>query len=245
MTTLDDAEIAIIGGGIVGLASAYQLSRRLPGTRIVVLEKEPALALHQTGRNSGVIHSGIYYRPGSFKASFCRDGKRRMEDFCQQESIPFEVCGKLIVALDASEERRLEDLLERGKQNHVRCELWGADQIQQREPHARGNRAIYVPETGIVDYRLVATRLGERIRDAGGHIHVSTQVQGIQFEPGRVLLTTNRGTLTAKRIVNCAGLFSDRICRLAGGKPQQKIVPFRGEYFELKPSVQHLCKHLI
>lgn len=245
MSVLDHTEVAVIGGGIVGLATAYQLSQSRPGIKIVVLEKESDIALHQTGRNSGVIHSGIYYRPGSFKAAFCRQGKLWLEEFCRRESIPFESCGKLIVALDAAEEKRLQDLFQRGQENQVRCELWQREQIRAREPHVAGNLAIYVPETGIVDYRRVAHRLADLVRDAGGQIHVSAKVISAHMNSDGINLNTTRGAIHAQRVINCAGLFSDRIYQLTGGRPEQKIIPFRGEYFELKPSAQHLCRHLI
>ncbi len=242
---LDDTEIAVIGGGIVGLAAAFQLTKRLDHPRIAIFEKEPELALHQTGRNSGVMHSGIYYRPGSFKATFCRDGKKRLEEFCQHENLPFELCGKLIVAVGPAERERLANLHQRGLQNGVRCELWGTQQMRAREPHVAGQEAIYVPESGIIDYRAVVNRLADAVRSAGGHVHVNTQIQSIAANGSEVKLRTSQGEVRARRVVNCAGLHSDRVSRMAGIRPQQMILPFRGEYYELRPEARSLCRHLI
>lgn len=242
---MDDTEIAIIGGGIVGIAAAYQLVQRLKTVRLVVLEKEPRLAMHQTGRNSGVMHSGVYYRPESHKAAFCRKGKAMLEAFCAEHSIPHERCGKLIVATLPAEEKRLAALYERGQKNGVACEWWGSTQMKEREPHLAGIRAIHVPEAGIVDYRAVVAEMANQIRDAGGSIALETRVDGGVIDDGGVTLRTSRGPLRARHVVNCAGLFSDRVSRRFGHRPTQRIIPFRGEYYELRPPARHLCKHLI
>src|SRR5262245_46267831 len=174
------ADLAIIGGGIVGLATAYRFTRAFPGQRVVVLEKETELAAHQTGRNSGVLHSGIYYKPGSLKASNCRAGKRLMEEFCRAEGVPFEICGKVIVAVNESELPALERIHERGVANGVRCERIGPEKLRELEPHVAGIAALHVPETGIVDYRAVCTRLAQLIREAGGSILTGARVIGLK-----------------------------------------------------------------
>ena len=238
------ADLLVLGGGIVGLATAFRWIEANPGKQVVVLEKETRLAQHQTGRNSGVLHSGIYYRPGSLKARLCRDGKQSMEAFCEAEQIPFERCGKVIVATDESEFVRLDAIYARGRENGVACELIGRERLAEIEPHAAGIKAIYVPETGIVDYAAVTRRLAERVRDAGGHV-----VTGAKFENlisrSPLLVSTTAGEFTAKQIVNCTGLQVDRVSRRLGVTPSAKIVPFRGEYFQVAPSAQHLCRGLI
>ncbi len=238
-------DVAIIGGGIVGLATAYQFTRELPGRRVVVLEKEAELALHQTGHNSGVLHSGIYYKPGSLKAINCRQGKRLMEEFCAAEGISYEICGKVIVALDDSELPAMERIFERGQANGVLCEVIGRERLTELEPHAAGIRAIHVPEAGIVNYKQVCQRLAERVRERDGQVLTSARVTQIERSEDRVILTTAAGEVEARQVVNCAGLHCDRVTAMSGQKPDAKIVPFRGEYFELKPEATHLCKNLI
>ncbi len=239
------AEIAIVGGGIVGLATAWRLTRRRPDARVVVLEKERDVALHQTGHNSGVLHSGIYYRPGSLKARNCREGKRAMEAFCEQEQLPFERCGKVIVAVEPAEQAALERILERGRANGVRCEPIDAARLRELEPHAAGLRAIHVPETGIVDFGQVARRLAHRVREAGGTILTGARVEGIEERADGVIVRSTAGEVAARWLVNCAGLHSDRVARLAGRRPAVRIVPFRGEYWELIPAARGLCRNLI
>ncbi len=238
-------DVAIIGGGIVGLATAYQLTRELPGRRAVVLEKEPELALHQTGHNSGVLHSGIYYKPGSLKAINCRQGKRLMEEFCAAEGIAYEICGKVIVALGESELPAMERIFERGRANGVNCEVIGKERLAELEPHSAGIQAIHVPETGIVDYKQVCQRLAERVRERDGQVLTSARVTKIERSQDRVILTTEAGQVEAGQVVNCAGLHCDRVTAMSGQTPEVKIVPFRGEYFELTPEATHLCKNLI
>ncbi len=242
---MQQADVAIIGGGIVGLATAYRLQERFPGKTVVVLEKEREVAQHQTGHNSGVLHSGIYYKPGSLRATNCRDGKRAMQEFCDKENIPYQLCGKVIVAINNDEIPRLDKIYERGLANGVTCQMIDGARLREIEPHAAGIRAIHVPEAGIIDYRQVCERLALRIAEAGGEIKTSAKVTGMYRREGRMLIQSTAGELEAKLIVNCAGLFSDRVAWLSGQRPDAQIVPFRGEYFELKPSMHHLCRGLI
>ena len=239
------ADVAIIGGGIVGLATAYRLGERFPERRVVLLEKEPELAQHQTGHNSGVLHSGIYYKPGSLKAVNCREGKLAMQHFCGEEGIPFDVCGKVIVAVDEGELPALERIHERGQANGVQCELIDAERLHELEPHAAGIRAIHVPEAGIVDYQQVCRRLGQVVRERGGTILTAAKVTGLRMSNGRVVVESEAGEVDAGYVVNCTGLYSDRTTRLSGPAPKMKIVPFRGEYYELTKDAEHLCKNLV
>jgi len=240
-----EADVAIIGGGIVGLATGYQLARLHPGKKIVLLEKEAGLAEHQTGRNSGVIHSGIYYKPGSLKAVNCREGRKALIEFCQQEGIAHEICSKVIVAVDESELPALERIYDRGQANGVTCEMIGAERLHELEPHAAGIRAIHVPDAGIVDYKGVSAKLAAHIRQSGGTILTNARVTGIHADGDRTRLASTAGEVAAKLVVNCTGLFADRVTALGGLKPPAKIVPFRGEYYELVPAAQHVCRNLI
>jgi L-2-hydroxyglutarate oxidase len=242
---MKSTDVAIIGGGIVGLATAYQVTRQFPSRRVVVLEKEPELAQHQTGHNSGVLHSGIYYKPGSLKAVNCRAGKKAMEEFCAAEGISFEICGKVIVAVDDGELPALERIYERGQANGVNCTIIDRNRLAELEPHAAGVRAIHVPETGIVDYRQVCRRLAERVRERDGEILMSARITGMGKNGDGVVLTSTVGDVKALQVINCAGLQCDRVAALGGERPAAKIVPFRGEYFSLKPAVHHFCKNLI
>ena len=241
----EQRDVVVIGGGIVGLATAFQLGRAHPNLRIAVLEKEPGLAQHQTGHNSGVLHSGIYYKPGSLKAANCRAGKLAMETFCDEEGIPYERCGKVIVATKEGEVPALRRIYERGVANGVECTLIDAARLAEIEPHAAGVRAIHVPESGIVDYHLVAERLAERIRARGGLIWTSALVYAMQQRGDRMIVQSRAGDVEARYVVNCAGLFSDRVTALGGEQPDVQIVPFRGEYYELRPEAHHLCRGLI
>lgn len=238
-------EVAIVGGGIVGLATAWQLTRRYPDCRVTVLEKEAILAAHQTGHNSGVLHSGIYYKPGSLKATNCRQGKLAMQEFCAAESIPFELCGKVIVAIDERDLPSLHRIHERGVANGVKCCLITKDELTDLEPHAAGIAAIHVPEAGIVDYKAVCQRLAEKIVAAGGRIMTQARVERITHYPDRVVLHSTAGDFPSQYLVNCAGLHSDRVTSLTGQKAPAQIVPFRGEYYELKPEAARLCRNLI
>lgn len=239
------SDILIIGGGIVGLSTAYNALLQNPDCSVTVLEKESALAQHQTGHNSGVLHSGIYYKPGSLKADNCRKGKRTMEEFCAAEGIDFEICGKVIVALNDSEIPAMKQIFERGQANDVDCKLIDQERLREIEPHVAGIAAIHVPEAGIVNYRQVCERLGEKITAMGGKILLDEKVKGITLFPTEVAVDTARNTFVGRHVVNCGGLYSDRLARLSGRDPNVKIVPFRGEYFELKPEAQSLVNHLI
>ena len=241
-----EADVAIVGAGIIGLATAYQLTRKFPRLRVVILEKEAGLAFHQTGRNSGVLHSGIYYKPGSLKAVNCREGKRAMQDFCAAEGVPYEICGKVIVALSPDELPALEMIFDRGQANGVKCTMIDGARLRELEPHATGIRAIHVPETGIVDYRTVCDRLARRIREAGENdIVFSAHVREIWRRGGHMMLGTGAGEIATRFVVNCAGLHSDRVTALSGQRPEVKIVPFRGDYYELTEDAHHFVKNLI
>lgn len=242
---MQQCDVAIVGGGIVGTATAYRVLQRFPQLKLILLEKEAELGLHQTGRNSGVLHSGIYYRPGSLRAENCREGKLAMQEFCEREQIPFDICGKVIVAVSEDEVTRLHDIFERGTQNGVTCELIDRERLHEIEPHAAGVAAIHVPEAGIVDYRAVCLRLAELIQQQGGEILTSAQVDAIRDESGKVLIISRAGDVEARWVITCAGLQSDRVIRMSGQQPPAKIVPFRGEYYTLKPEAQHLCRGLI
>ncbi|MBI1347166.1 L-2-hydroxyglutarate oxidase [bacterium] len=238
-------DVAIIGGGIVGLATAYRLLERYPGKSVVVLEKEREPAMHQTGHNSGVLHSGIYYKPGSLRAINCRLGKLAMQEFCEREQIPFELCGKVIVATSSAELPQLQRIYERGQANEISCRLIDAAELKEIEPHVKGVKAIHVPEAGIVDYRQVCERLALKIIEAGGTILTQAKVTAVYRRGSRIILASMAGEVEAQHVITCAGLQSDRVTRLTGQTPVAQIVPFRGEYFEVKPSAHKLCRGLI
>lgn len=239
------SDLLVIGGGIVGLATAHRYLERFPDATVTVLEKEAAVAQHQTGHNSGVLHSGIYYKPGSLKAINCREGKRAMEAFCEREGIPFDRCGKVIVAVDESDLPALAKIEERGHANGIECERIGVERLAELEPHVNGVAALHVPESGIVDYSVVSERLAQKITERGSQVVTGAKVTAIRQQAGEVIAETSVGGFTASRLVNCAGLHSDRVAKLSGGQPDCRIVPFRGEYFKLKPSAKHLCRNLI
>ncbi|SVB36726.1 uncharacterized protein METZ01_LOCUS189580, partial [marine metagenome] len=239
-------DVCIIGGGIVGLATAYRLSEKHPGKRIVILEKESRVAVHQTGHNSGVLHSGIYYKPGSLKATNCRTGKLAMEAFCEKEGIDHDICGKVIVALDDEEIPRMEKIHERGQANGVKCEIISKERLAELEPHAAGIAAIHVPECGIVNYRQVCERLAQIVTEKDGNqILYDAKVTKIEKTSGDLVAHSAQGEIETAHLVNCAGLHSDRVTTLGGETPPAKIVPFKGEYYELKPDAKHLCRNLI
>src|ERR1051326_3198062 len=241
-----DFDFAIIGGGIVGLATALQLIRRKTGVRVVVLEKEPGVGRHQTGHNSGVIHSGIYYKPGSLKAKNCVAGAAAMVEFCKEQSIPYEICGKVVVATDESELPGLEELKRRGIANGVPgLTMISVEQLREIEPNCTGIAALYVPGTGIVNYGRVAQKYAELIQAGGGQILTDCPVRGIDRKTGETVLETPRGSIKANRVINCAGLHSDRIMRLAGENNGLRIVPFRGGYYEIVPARRTLVHNLI
>ncbi len=243
MTTVYD--YVIVGGGIVGLATAYQLQQSDQPCSILVLEKEDQVGFHQTGHNSGVLHSGIYYKPGSLKAKNCRKGKLAMTDFCEREEIPYELCGKVIVAVDQYEIPALKRIYQRGQENGVTCEMIDQDRLRELEPHVAGVRAIHVPESGIVNFRRVCQRISELLLEDGHAVATGQKVVDIDSTASHVRITTLTDEFAGKNLINCAGLHNDRVARLAGAMDQERIVPFRGEYYDLAPSAEHLCKNLI
>ena len=238
-------DFAVIGGGIVGLSAARALLERHPGARLLVLEKERGWARHQTGHNSGVIHSGIYYKPGSLKARYCREGARALVEFCRERGIDYEICGKVIVAVEPNEMPLLDDLYERGLKNGLEVEKIGPEKLGEIEPHASGLAALWVPSTGIVDFAKVAEAFAALVKEKGGRLRTGAEVKSISETGGAVVVRTDGGTFRARRLINCAGLQSDRVARLCGVEPGTKIVPFRGEYYELRPEKRYLVKNLI
>jgi L-2-hydroxyglutarate oxidase len=238
-------DVAIIGGGIVGLATAYQLSRRFPDTSVVVLEKEDRVAAHQSGSNSGVIHSGVFYTPGSLKAENCREGKRALVEFCEREGVDYDMCGKVVVATDEAERRALDRIEEKGRKNDVECTRIGPEALHEREPHVRGVAALHVPGAGIVDYGAVARAMARRVSEHGYTVRTGAEVRDLLVTPGNVTVVTTAGDVQAQHVVNCAGLYADRVARMSGQDPGAKIVPFRGEYYELVEDRRGLCRHLI
>ncbi|MFE7318081.1 L-2-hydroxyglutarate oxidase [Streptomyces sp. NPDC057555] len=241
-----DCDVLVIGAGIVGLSTAHALTRAAPGIRVVVLEKEPGAARHQTGRNSGVIHSGIYYPPGSLKARFALQGAAEMVGFCAEHDIPHEVTGKLIVATDRGELPRLHGLIQRGREHGLPVRELGPAQIAEHEPAVRGLAAIHVGTTGICDFGAVARELARLAQEDGARVVLGEEVTAIGRRPGRVAVRTAGGAVyRARALVNCAGLHCDRIARLAGDAPGMRIVPFRGEYFTLAPERAALVRGLV
>lgn len=238
-------DVIVIGGGIVGLATAYRLSQRYPQKSIRLIEKEASLAFHQTGRNSGVLHSGIYYKPGTLRAKNCRTGKQAMEAFCAEHGIAYEICGKVIVAVSEDELPNLDRIYERGQANGVQCEVIGAERLNEIEPHVAGIKAIHVPEAGIVDYIGVCEKLGELLQKHGAEINLSTRVTGMRNLADAVVVQTTSGDFEGSYVVNCTGLFADRVTKMSGQKPDAQVVPFRGEYFEIHKEAEHLCRALI
>ncbi len=245
MKTSGAKRVAIAGGGVVGLATAWRLIEKHPQVSVVVLEKEGEVGTHQTGRNSGVLHSGIYYKPGSLKATNCRAGKAAMEAFCTQHDIPFETCGKVIVATHDAELPHLQALYERGLANGVACEWIDKARLAELEPHCDGIKAILVRETGIINYRAVCQRLQGMLEAMGHEVRTNQRVQGLHEQADGVVVETSSEEVSFDYVVNCGGLYSDLLNRLAGGGKSIRIVPFRGEYYELKPEAAHLCKNLI
>ena len=242
---MQTCDFVIVGGGIIGLSSALALGRRFPRATILLLEKETSLAAHQTGHNSGVIHSGIYYKPGSLKARLGRQGNQAMVEFCQEHGIPHEICGKIIVATDEAELPMLEDLYQRGVANGVAIEKLSPSQVREIEPHVSSIAGLRVPSTGIVNYTAVCRKFKELIEEQGGSIRTGERVERIVSRGGEMIVHTTRGEVQTKFLINCGGLHSDRIARMSGSDPKAKIVPFRGEYYELVPERRHLVKHLI
>ena len=241
---MQQTDIIIIGGGIVGLATAYQFTLDYPLLKITLLEKEQQLAAHQTGHNSGVLHTGIYYKPGSLKALNCLEGKSRMEDFCSKEEIDFEICGKVIVAVSEAELPALETIYQRGRTNGVNCEMINSEKLHELEPHVAGIKAVHVPEAGIVDYGQVCKRFAKHLQNnEDNQIHCSTKVIGIRHSES-IVVETEQGEFEGRFLVNCAGLYSDKITAMTQ-PPESKIIPFRGEYYEVRPEKHYLCRNLI
>jgi L-2-hydroxyglutarate oxidase LhgO len=239
-------DVAVIGAGIVGLASARELLARHPALRVAVVDKEPTIGYHQTGHNSGVIHSGIYYAPGSLKARLCVAGAREMYAYCAARGIPTDRCGKVIVAVDEGERPRLHDLFQRGQANGVEgLELIGPERLREIEPHCVGVEALWSPNTGIVDYGQVARAYADDVRAAGGAILLRRAVTAIDRRPDGVTLTTTRGEVQARRLLACAGLQADRVARLTGAPADPRIVPFRGDYWVVRKPRRHLVRNLI
>ncbi len=237
-------DFIVIGGGIIGLATARQLQQDYPDSRIAVLEKESRLALHQTGRNSGVIHAGVYYTPGSLKARFCREGNRATKTFCKKHRIPFRETGKLLVATNHAELGRMQDLLERCRRNDIPAEGLDQQQLREKEPNVVGLGATWVPTTGIVDFARITHKLAELFTAAGGEIHTNCRVTAINEAQG-VTVTSTIGRFSGKFVVGCAGLHSDRLIRMLGREPEFRILPFRGEYFQLPVEKRGIVNHPI
>ena len=239
-------DVIIVGGGIVGLATALQLKKSNPNLLILLLEKENELAKHQTGNNSGVIHSGLYYKPGSLKATNCIRGYHLLIDFCREHGIPFELCGKIVVALNETEKPLLQNLFVRGEQNGLQnLKKLSASELKEYEPHVNGIEGIFVPQTGIVDYKVVAEKYGEVLRKEGTEIKLGEQVVGISTTGNETTVVTNKNSYSTKLVINCAGLYSDKVARLTVKDLNVKIIPFRGEYFKLKKEKEYLVKNLI
>jgi L-2-hydroxyglutarate oxidase LhgO len=241
-----DIDVAIIGAGIVGLAIGREIAERFPRLALSVLEKDAEIANQQTGHNSGVIHSGIYYKPGSLKAKLCTEGAEAMIRFCKERGVPYQGCGKVIVATEAEELGRLDDLFQRGHKNGVRdLRMLSSEEIREIEPHAAGIRGIQVPGTAIVDYRQVASQYSESLRASGGEICLSHEVIALRRFADHTVIETTQWRITAGLVINCAGLQSDRVRSMATSSKDLAIVPFRGEYYEIAPNKRHLVRGLI
>ncbi len=239
-------EIFVIGGGVVGLAAAFRIGARFPAARVTVLEKEAEVCRHQSGNNSGVLHAGLYYKPGSLKARLAVNGIRQMVDFCRENEIPHEICGKLVVASSVEELPRLHALHEQGLQNGLRnLALLGPGQMREVEPHAAGVAALHVPEEGIVDYGRVCAALVARIQERGGRVITNAEVRRLRRGSNGWIATTTAGEYEIGFLVNCAGLHCDRVSQLAGERREVRIVPFRGEYYRIRPERQYLVRNLI
>ncbi len=246
MRSPDRKSVVVIGGGIIGLATAYKLRLAHPESAVTVVEKESAVGRHQSGHNSGVLHAGLYYAPGSAKARLTVSGIRQMTAFCRDHDIPHELCGKLVVAVDQSEVPGLRELLRRGEANRLSGLRWlTLPELREIEPHAAGVAAVHVPEEGIVDYRRVCAMLAAEVARCGGSVLTDAGVRALRAADSGWIIETTAGEFRAGVVVNCAGLHSDRIARLAGERPNIAIVPFRGEYYTLRPERQHLVRHLI
>jgi L-2-hydroxyglutarate oxidase len=239
-------DYVIVGGGIVGLSTAWQLKQKLPDSRVLLLEKEAQLARHQTGHNSGVIHAGVYYAPGSLKAKFCKAGLAATIEFCEAHDIPYEQCGKLLVATNQIELERMHALYERSIENGLDVELIDADELHRREPNVEGIGAFLVKSTGIVDYTKICVRMAELFEAIGGEVKLQTCVTGLQESPESIAVSTANGqTFETRYLVSCAGLMADRVTRMLGIDTDFQIVPYRGEYYRLPAKMDTIVKHLI
>jgi len=239
-------DIIVVGGGIVGLATALKIKTSSPFLKVLILEKENELARHQTGNNSGVIHSGLYYKPGSLKAKNCIHGYHLLVDFCKQNNVPFELCGKIVVATDEKEIPLLENLYVRGQQNGLQdLRKLTREELKEYEPHVTGVQGIHVPQTGIVDYKKVSEKYGELLLQKDADIKLGEQVIDIQTSTSSVVVITQNASYSAKLVVNCAGLYSDKVARMTVKNLNVKIIPFRGEYFKLRKEKEYLVKNLI
>jgi (S)-2-hydroxyglutarate dehydrogenase len=239
-------DVIIVGGGIVGLATGLKTLESNPALKVLIIEKEAEVARHQTGNNSGVIHSGLYYKPGSLKARNCIDGYNLLIDFCNQNQVPYELCGKIVVATEESELPLLKNLYDRGAQNGLKnFRMLKAEELKEYEPHVAGLAGFFVPQTGIVDYKVVAEKYAELIRKKGGMIVLGETVRAVQTSGGNSVVITDKNEHEGKLLINCAGLYSDKIARLTSADVNVKIIPFRGEYYKLKAEKQYLVKNLI
>ncbi|MBX2952716.1 MAG: L-2-hydroxyglutarate oxidase [Leadbetterella sp.] len=240
-------DTVIIGGGIVGLATALNLLEKRPGIRLLLLEKENSVAAHQTGHNSGVIHSGLYYKPGSLKARNCIDGYHKLLDFCQKYEIQHEICGKIVVATTEEQVPLMQNLYDRGLQNGLTgMEILSPEQLSEIEPHVAGVKGIKVPQTGIINYKQVAEKYAQLIREKGGEIRLGEKVSSVSERQGVSNVVTDKGSYDTTLVINCAGLYSDKVAQLTEKEEiKVRIIPFRGEYYEIKPEKQYLVKHLI
>ena len=235
----------IVGGGIVGISTAWQLLQRYPNLRILVLEKEPHFAGHQTGHNSGVIHAGVYYQPGSLKADFCRRGNEATIKFCLEHDIPYEQCGKLLVATDKNEYSLMEKLFERAAENQIEAEWLSPRQLKEREPNISGLGAFFVPRTGIVDYRKVTEKMAELFKCRGGRVQLDCEVLGLEEKKSGISVYSSLKDFDTRYLIACSGLMADRLVKMLDLQPDFQIIPFRGEYFRLPPEKSHIINHLI
>lgn len=239
-------DVVVIGGGIVGLATALQLQKAKPGLKLIVIEKETALARHQTGNNSGVIHSGLYYKPGSLKATNCIRGYHLLLDFCNVNEIPYDLCGKIVVATSQEEVPLLNNLFVRGQQNGLaNLKRLSQGELKEYEPHVAGIDGIFVPQTGIVNYTIVAEKYGELIKASGGEIHLGEKVLKIEKKSDDAVVVTQKQSYSTKLVINCGGLYSDKVAEMTVPELNVKIIPFRGEYYKLKKEKEYLVKNLI
>jgi len=238
-------DIVIIGAGIIGLALGYEIKSKYPRSSVLIVDKEQRVGAHASTRNSGVIHAGIYYEPGSLKAKLCREGLEATKVFCDEHKIPYDICGKLIVATNHLEEKRIDSLHERAKANGLKLKSIDAKKLRSMEPNIRGTKALLSPETGIVDYQKMAIKMAALIKNKGAVIHLNTLINRIKEKPHAVELGHEHETWEAKKLIVCGGLQADRLAGIAGMKIDFRIIPFRGEYFKLPPSKNYIIKHLI